>query len=705
MPQALATVLVPWISNALLAVGLPTLAFGASVGAIALGASYLLLAGAAYLVSQAFAPPKPGAPKPEDGKYNLKQTVPPLVYVLGKTKKAGDYVFLEERNGIAYHIMVTAAHSIHAFLVHYLHDEPVTIVDGVITSPERLTNRVSLQERLGADLSSAYATVVDAFPDIWSNDHRGDGLASVFMYVGSVPTEELQTVYPHGMPSHSAVIEGHNRIYDPRTGTYGYTRNIALFRLWHLTHPVGGKLTLNDVYMPDWINAANVCDQGVTNRLGVVENRYHGGFWFRANNDPVEVGRIMDQAADMVLYERPDGKVGVHAGSLVEPDILLTANDIVAVSYDPNKRLNTSTLAVRGRYSDPEKGFNTTDAAIYGIPYPTDDERTKTVDNQCVQSHNHIARMQKLAYIRANAPRVTITAHYDPDKPIPYRRFIRVHYPPRLSMDIIEVTGRPVRSLRNLTVQFEGIVVPPTLYAFSASLEEGVPGYNVNPVERQEVPVPLNFEVMIDTEVISGGATAAFAIGTFDFQNENFQYELEWKPTAGGAAQQRLGASGELEVRSLYLTDGVSFDFRARTWSAGTPSEWTDYQTLVVVADPVAPGPVVAVSATGGDGVINYFWTAPNSPNYAGSRLYWNTSNTFVGATLAATEYGAPNAPDSRTISGLGVGLRYGFIVAINSSGVAASPVATGPAVTPTEFRGDNSLIKADTTGYTADEM
>jgi hypothetical protein len=89
MPQALATALVPWISNALIAIGLPSLAFGATVGAIALGASYLLLAGTAYLVSSALTPQqqRPDTPKPEDGKYNLKQSVPPLVYVLGKVKR------------------------------------------------------------------------------------------------------------------------------------------------------------------------------------------------------------------------------------------------------------------------------------------------------------------------------------------------------------------------------------------------------------------------------------------------------------------------------------------------------------------------------------------------------------------------------------------------------------------------------------------
>ncbi|WP_457814201.1 hypothetical protein U8C43_24470 [Sinorhizobium meliloti] len=56
---------------------------------------------------------KPKVPKPDDGSYNLKQSVPSLAYVLGRTKKGGDYVFLEEKGGKAAsrHCLGGASHS------------------------------------------------------------------------------------------------------------------------------------------------------------------------------------------------------------------------------------------------------------------------------------------------------------------------------------------------------------------------------------------------------------------------------------------------------------------------------------------------------------------------------------------------------------------------------------------------------------------
>src|SRR4051812_45961698 len=97
----------------------------AAANALYLGTAALLyggLAAGATLLSKALAP-KPSVPKPEDGTYNFKQSVPSLAIVLGRVKKAGDYVFLEESGGNAYHITVLAGHRVQGFFKHYLHDE------------------------------------------------------------------------------------------------------------------------------------------------------------------------------------------------------------------------------------------------------------------------------------------------------------------------------------------------------------------------------------------------------------------------------------------------------------------------------------------------------------------------------------------------------------------------------------------------------
>ncbi|MBY5553716.1 hypothetical protein J0664_06105 [Rhizobium leguminosarum] len=657
----------------------------AAANALYLGTAALLYGGLAAglgFVSKALTP-KPSVPKPEDGTYNLKQSVPSLPIILGRVKKAGDYVFLEESGGTAYHIIVTAGHRIQGFVQHYLHDEAVTISSGQVVSPDHFhldgDVYVVIDTRLGLPAETAYASVVSDFPTIWTANHRGDGLASVMMYAITASSKKFLTVYPNQMPEHSAVIEG-MLLYDPRTGLTAYSTNIALMRLWHMTSPYGGKLSLSDMYLPDWINAANVCDQFVTNRSGGSERRYHGGMWFRANSDQIEVGRTLDQAAEFVLYERADGTIGVHAGEYVAPTKFFDRRNIISFGLNANVDPATSVLAVRGRFTDPSDLYNTNDAAIYGNPYVGEDtERTSTVENVAVQSHNHMQRMQKLAYIRRNAPRVSITAHYDLDNDPSYDRFVRVQYGPKLADAIVEITSKVTISLSNMTVTFSGIVVPADLYGFNAATEEGEPGSSIVIIPPAGVPLPANFNVVIQQEVVSGGSTAAYALATWDHYSDTLTYELEWEKTSGSTGpQSTVSTAPNDQVRSGYLADATQYKFRLRAWAAGASSAWTTYETRTATADPTAPGVVTGAAAVGGVGSGTYNWTAPNSSNYFGARLYINTVNVFAGSTFIDTEYGPPNIADSRVISGLSAGVKYGFVVAINASGVAAAAVATG---------------------------
>ncbi|OKP79760.1 hypothetical protein BTE77_06630 [Ensifer adhaerens] len=676
-----------------------------AANALYLGTSALLYGGLAFgsLALQGMLAKKPEVPKPDDGSYNLKQSVPSLPYVLGRAKKGSDYVFLEEKGGKAHHIMVWAGHRIHQFVQHYLHEDKATLnVDGGVTEPGHYdkdgVSYVHIKTKVGLNAETAYADVVTAFPTIWNNNCRGDGLASVYMTCRTVEQKEFLDVFPNQMPEHSAVGDG-ALLYDPRKdstqggsgahrydnpSTWEFSRNLALMRLWHLCHPVGGKMAYSEMYLPDWINAANVCDQNVTNRSGGTEKRYHGGFWFRASNDPIEVGRIMDEAAEMVVYERADGTIGVHAGEYVAPDVRLTTANVFSIRVDKNKRRAATVLGVRGRYVNTAKDYITEDAAIYGTPYAVVDdstERTRTFDNAAIQSHNHCQRKQKLTFIRANARKVSIVADYTAEgiRNLPYRRFVTVHYPARgLAEATVEITSSVTIDLRNMRISFSGILVNADLYAFNAATEEGEPGEAVEPLPPGGVPDPVDFAATIQTEVVSGGATAAFILGTWDVVDNTLTYEMEYDRVSGSTGVQSVfSQAGADQVRSAYLVDGEQYKVRLRAWGGGTKSNWTSYITLTATADPVAPGVVTGVSATPAAGQATFQWTAPNSANYFACRIYINTVNNLGTATLAATEYGPPSAVDLRVVTSLAPGTYYGWLRAINPSGVAAAAVAT----------------------------
>lgn len=640
-------------------------------------------------------------PKPADGKITFKQNVPSLPVVLGRAKKTGDQFFLEERGGALFSGIVYAGHRIEGYVAHYLHDEEITLSgdengSNVVAPTHFYTSydggtfvHVSMQWRLGLPLETAYSYLTINFPELWTADHRGDGLASVVYAFQTAPDKHFNDVYPNGRPEPSAVIEG-ALVYDPRDeeqdpedpDTWAFSRNLALLRLHHLTQPYGGRLSLtDDMMLDDWAAAADVCDETVLNRTAEEEPRYHGGLWFRYDSDPVEIGRLLDEAGEMVLYEGPDGKIGVHPGEMVAPDVRITADDIIAIKYDANKSIATNLLAVRGRFTDPGEVYNTVDAAIYGNPYTGDDtQRTATIDNQAVQSHNHMARLQKLKFIRANAPRVTITMHFDASgsaRNVRYRRWVTVHYPSR-DMDeaTIEIIGRPSLSFKDLTYTFDGIIVPADLYAFVAAEEEGQPSGSAEEAVSLGIPVPEGFDIHLESETVSAGAPQCLAVATWDHVSDALTYELEYQVAdASKPAQSVISQPGDSEVRTNYLADGTEYRFRLRTKSNGANSVWTSYINATTTSDTVAPGDPTDLASSAAGVNVTVTWTNPNSPNLYRTVLYRNTANDFGTATAIHTAYGGIGEGRSYDDNGLAALEYFWWVQSFNASGVGSAGV------------------------------
>lgn len=642
-------------------------------------------------------------PKPADGKVTSQQNVPSLPVVLGRAKRTGDQFFMEERSGALFWGIVFAGHRINDYVAHYLHDEEITLSGDAngsnVIGPLHfytyydggLFVYVSMQWRLGLPLETAYSYLTGNFPELWTADHRGDGLASAVYAFQTAPDTHFSNVYPNGRPEPSAIIEG-ALVYDPRDeeqdpedpDTWVFSTNLALLRLHHLTQPYGGRLSLTeDINLDDWAAAADVCDETVLNRTAEEEPRYHGGLWFRYDSDQIDIGRLIDEAGELVIYEDADGKIGVHPGEMVEPDVRITADDIFAIKYDANKRNATNVLAVRGRFTDPEQVYNTVDAAIYGDPYAGDDtQRTVTIDNQAVQSHNHMARLQKLKFTRSNAPRVTITMHYDASgsgQNIRYRRWVTVHYPSR-GMDeaIVEIVGRPKLLPQNLTYTFEGIIVPAGLYDFDAATEEGQPSGSAEEAVSLGIPVPEDFDIVLEGETVSAGQPQSFAVASWTHVSDALTYELEYQIADETApAKSVISLPGDTEVRTPYLADGTEYRFRLRTKSNGANSVWTSYINETTSSDAVAPGDPTDLASTAAGYNVTITWTNPNSPNLYRTVLYRSTTSSFGDATPVFIVYGGIAEGRIYDDNGLAALEYFWWVRSFNASGAASS--AVGP--------------------------
>ncbi|WP_428673725.1 hypothetical protein [Reyranella sp.] len=644
---------------------------------------------------------QPNLSPPPNGTVNERQAVPPLRAICGRVRTGGDYATLEEKGGMAYHVLVHAAHRIEGYVQHWLHDELVTLDEnGRVTAPAHFgAEVVRIRTRRGVPAETEWYELAAALPGIWTSEHRGDGLSQVRMTCAPVDAQSFAKIYPQGMPLHTCLVDG-ARIYDPRDddqdpddpSTWVFSRNLALIRLHHLTHPAGGRQTLADMYLPDWQVAADVADELVINRDGAEEPRYWGGVTWKYKGDgqdAVTIGTKIDVAGEMVIYSRGDGRIGVHAGRMEVPSIRLDARHITSISYDANQSQASTVLAARGRFTDPRNAWTLSDAAIYGDPYSGDEstQRTATVENDVVQSHNHIQRLQKLKFIRANAPRVAIKIAYDEDvADVLGARFVRVHYPSRgLDEAVIEIVEGAKLSLApdDFSISFQGIVVPADLYAFNAATEEGIPGGIVGPIEATGVPVPTGFAIEMKSESLASGATASYVLAHWTHFEDTFTHELQYQVSDGSRPPRSVASNpDEDEVRTPSLEAGVTYRLRLRAWSAGAPSAWTDY--LVTGAggdtggsgDPTPPAAPTGFSAEAATPFgIDATWTNPASANLDNVVLYIAPSSDFATAAVEYTDRSGASATPTHHATWPISGTYYLWVRAFNASGTGSDLV------------------------------
>jgi hypothetical protein len=90
------------------------------------------------------------------------------------------------------------------------------------------------------------------------------------------------------MPEIRFTVNGKNTIYDPRTGTTGFSSNWALIVADVITDPVFG-LGDNTVNQAQLIAAANVCDEQVELAAGGTEYRYSCNYHYDTSTSPGDV--------------------------------------------------------------------------------------------------------------------------------------------------------------------------------------------------------------------------------------------------------------------------------------------------------------------------------------------------------------------------------------------------------------------------------
>ena len=407
-------------TTAIVSVAGATITVAQIVGTVALiGATV----GAAYGVN-AFLNKAPSS-KPQDGQITTRQPVPPRRRGYGRIKIGGALMLSETTTvaGVVARFQVSALHhgEIDAFEEHWFSEFPAVLNGGgEVINHYTLgaTPFIRLDTRRGLASETAFGAVVAALPALWSNAHRGDGIASAMVLAGQPPNAaDLTTVYPGGLPPPYRAVVRASKVWDPRDGTqdkdapstWKWRSNPVLIALDFHRHADGLGLAAYDdtlfttaAITGDWIPAANICDETIAGAP-----RYTcSGLYSLPEDEPASVLAAILATCDGAMYQRHDGAIGIRVGKTIAPTV--TLDDKHILGYEGFRKGDNVFLAcneVTAKYTSPDHDYQETDAQPWRDEADITDRGqvlSKPLALQWVTSHSQARRLMKLAIYRFN---------------------------------------------------------------------------------------------------------------------------------------------------------------------------------------------------------------------------------------------------------------------------------------------------------------
>lgn len=579
-------------------------AFGISIFTTAQVIGSIALTAALIGLQLAFAP-RPELPKPADGTQTLRQAIAPRLGGYGRCRIAGVYMLYEVQAGFSLDVIALASGGICGFKKFYLHDDEVTYAGGVTTAVDETDGRyggaVDIETRLGLLTETAYSDVVTRVPPLWTNDHRGDGIASLYLRCQQTPEQDFLEVYPHGLPAPSVVADmyalwdfrdedqdpddsdtwidypaysgtttyaaGDRVLYSGAVyisavnGNLGATpdtsdqwisvfQNPVLQLVDYMTNAVPFRFTmgLDRTRLIDPVLArlrieADKCDVRIEKEDGSFEPRYRSSGWFRFDNNPEDVLAAILAACDGWTIEDADGTLALRVGVYEAPTKTLQAKHVVGFEVNYGLAAEEQINEIAFSFVSPDHKYSEQP----GDPWRDENAislagkvRTRPLPLTWVQSHSQGRRLAKRAAARINAPlRGTIvTTLYGLH--VYGERWVNLEFPLVAGLEdaVVELSGGGI-DFKSGRVTFEWQKInPDEIDAWDEDAEEGMPPSNPNKLQRALLPVPDNVNAVVEGDVENG----IYADITFDDTLRfgltfRIRYRLSGSPPSGWVEQ------------------------------------------------------------------------------------------------------------------------------------------------------------------------
>jgi hypothetical protein len=698
MPQAIVFIAVAIgdaAANAAIYVGAST-AVALAVGAVVTSVVTVGLGlGISTLASLAFAP---GVPKPPAIQNPIKQSVPPRRSGYGRAKLSGFYMCFEAANQTSYDALAVHDGEVDGWETYYLNDDVVTLTGGGgVISPDgkKYTygtpgDRVLFQTTTGQATETANTALVAGLPGVWTSDHRGDGVASIYLICKQSKPSLQQQVFPNGLPQ-PAVAGRLLKVFDPRDPD----QDPAVPATWRWNE--NGVTQLADYLVSDahgmglgyarriapaldiWKAEADVCVEAVALAAGGTEARYRSGGVFDHTTAPADVINQMLLSFDGWLSQRGDGSIIVRAGHYTEPTVTLTDDHIVGYSLQHFQIDESAVNELTVSFTNPATGFNTDDAGVW---QNADDItargriRSQPLDLLWVPSASQARRLAKRQMARYVAElRGTLRTNLFGMNALG-ERYLRVQVSENDSLNdvVIEVLKVEI-DLASLTLSIDFVAANPDIDAWSTTEEVDGGEINPRPAGGALDPPVIDDIVVVYRTTGPGVAGARLSLAIDDPGREDLEWRVRWR-VAGDSAWTEASYTDvdpgvSVEIDTGFVPVDSDLEVQAMYSTAGGISPWSDTFDVSTPTDATAPDAAAGIMLNSWSTSISVQTDAiPRARSYEW-KVYEDDGTTLIGTFSTAVPQWAYTASQAAQD---GVLRSYVITVAgVNAAGAGAT--------------------------------
>lgn len=557
---------------------------------------------------------RPDLPSPEGAQISFKQTRPPRRRVIGEARVglAGTLLFEAVENNF-YLAGALCEGPVAGFGQVWLHDDAVTL-DGsgfVQMLPDKRypDDRVQILTRTGLETETAYAELIDELPALWTEDHRGDRIASLAMIARHAKLENFPADFPNGRPEPSQVVRG--VAYDWRDpaqdrddpDSWGFCSNPIVGLVHDLWAYYGQDWDIRFAPVLDELTEeADYCDE-LVDKVGGTEPRYACGGVFDLVNAPADVIARYLATCDGFFARRGDGAFIIRAGRYYAPTVTLDETCITGLSVqrfveDENavNELIVSLASPAHDYNEVETDAwrDETDIAARGVV------RSQPLSLSWVQSNGQARRLAKRRMSQLSAPiRGTIRTNLYGLRALG-ERYLRVQVPDLAVMAniVVEVTGVEI-DIVQMTLTFSFLAADPNIDEWNPATEEG-PGPTSGDRAGSDAltaPTVIGTPVAFYESTGAGGDGVRIRIVASGPDRPDLSWQVRWRVEGGvswveaGSADLDPGAGVTLETGFVPADTLVEIE-AAYTTGGGSLSPWSETETVdtsVIVPPPPEP--------------------------------------------------------------------------------------------------------------------